>query len=261
MLTNVSRLKLGLAVPGYHVNDPSIVAPASDATANRSSWLYMYFTMLENRIAEKCRNAGQELINCLIPLHDIGLAVSTDGGSSWSFLAKIIDHTQAPFNNDGGGWTPSAIVEPNGQISLYYASGSTKFDAPLLRRVRLSANGWQRLDAPQVIKTIDFANHTDFVYTNPEVKRLNLGTANAPDWRYILIYNNAAQTKILMAPSTNGIVFERTFLVRESPNSNILTPNIISASRSGNRYSLNYEFAESLPSQNNFVIKQSFWQQ
>lgn len=259
LYNNVTNLKLGFALKGYHINDPTIVAPPSDNNVNRSSWLYMYFTMLDNRIAENCRQAGQELIRCLIPLHDIGMAVSTNGGTTWNFVAKIVDHTQPPFSNDGGGWTPSVFVDTDGQISLYYASGSTKFDAPLLRRIRLSVNGWERLSEPVIAQTIDFANHTDFVYTNPDVKRLNFGNLSFPDWRYLLIYNNAAQNKILMASSKNGITFGKTVILRESNSSALLTPNIISASVLNGQTTLVYDFAERVPEQNSFVIKQAFW--
>ncbi|MCO5142548.1 MAG: glycoside hydrolase [Oligoflexia bacterium] len=198
---NANNLKLSLALKGYHVNDPTIIAPPSDAGQDRSTWLYMYFTMLSNQVAEKCRKSNQTTEHCpdLFEKHDIGFASSIDGGVSWTYRGIVV--TAADSGDGKGAWTPSAIVVEN-EIWLYYSSGRQDFNQENLFRLKLHANGHQKLDAPQAVDISAFK--AGKLYANAEVVQYE----NKGRKRFLMVANDGPQKNISLHESADGLNFK-----------------------------------------------------
>jgi hypothetical protein len=135
--------------PGYHINDPSIIAPSSQGLfpANRTGWLYMYFTCLPNQFADSLSDETEH--------NHICWAISLNGGHSWTDLGELIGQNNGLDN--GGGWSPSATaVGP--YIALFYHTSSvdvvtgkpiTRID----RSVLLDADGWTVLSRNYMAQT------------------------------------------------------------------------------------------------------------
>ena len=91
------------------VNDPSVVLTPSGS-------LLMYFT----RIAKDC--APQP--NCYLSDNLTGVAVSADGGASWSDLGLLIGMDNGA--GSCGAWAPSALVVGE-EVWVYYHGGNPSF--------------------------------------------------------------------------------------------------------------------------------------
>lgn len=199
---NTISTKLALAVRGYHVNDPTVIKPPSTPDIDRSKWLYMYFTMLDNRIPELCRSEQRELLDCpeVFTGHDIGFASSTDQGESWTFHGIVV---KAANSADGeGAWMPSAQVIDN-QIYLYYSTGRQTFDSPNIYLQKIHANGHSIISSPDEISIEGF--QVNQLYANISVKYLERDDQS----RFLMVANSGDQTAIHSFNSTDGINFRR----------------------------------------------------
>lgn len=219
-----AAVRLALALPGYHVNDPTLVAPPSTDGVDRSKWLLMYFTMLDNHLAEACRRSGKELVDCrdLFEGHDIGMASSVDGGLSWTYRGIVV---KAAASGDGrGAWMPSAIVEGN-EIHLYYNTGTQDYRTSTLYRQRLNANGVTGIGRPQLVRFADFK--LGDLYVNVDVKARTTGTGRRV---YLMVANSADQKRIHGFLSADGVNFtelaESPLLSAQGTDSVLLTPDI-----------------------------------
>jgi hypothetical protein len=217
-------VKLAFALKGYHVNDPTVVAPQSTDGIDRSRWLYMYYTMLDNRLAENCRKSGRDLMNCpeLFMGHDIGMASSVDGGNTWTHRAIVV---QASKSGDGkGAWMPTVIKVGN-ELHLYYSSGSQEFSTPNLFRQRLNANGLSKIGGPQRVSISNFVRNQ--LYANTDVQSAVISGKRY----YLMVANSGDQKRIHAFLSADGLNFrelnESPFLSTEGSNSVLLTPQIV----------------------------------
>ena len=128
---------LVFAKVGFHVNDPSVIQPPSSDGIDRSQWLYMYYTALNNNDA-RCGRFDR--------YHMVGFASSTDGGKTWTDHGIVIDKAEG---GDGfGAWSPSAVVVGN-EIWIYYHTGTPDFSQPINFRIRCNLTGWQKLSGPE----------------------------------------------------------------------------------------------------------------
>lgn len=196
-LASVRRV---LALPGYHINDPTFIKPQSTDGVDRSTWIYMYFTMLDNRLAENCRRSKKPLIQCseLFEGHDIGMASSTDEGETWTYRGKVVPATGA---GDGrGAWMPS-VLQVGNEIHLYYETGSQTFTTPNLYRLRLNANGLTPLGAHEAISISGF--QAGQLYANVDVKMAVIGG----NTRFFMVANSGNQKQIVGLYSANGLAF------------------------------------------------------
>jgi hypothetical protein len=130
-------------VPGYHSNDPTVVAAPGPG---RTGWLYMYFTCLPD---------ADETFPLYFEHNHVCWASSVDGGQHWTFLNEAIG--QSNGIDDRGAWSPSAWVSPYGVIALFYNTNS--YDQSNnnvgveVRMTLLDGNGWQPLYSRHMIDT------------------------------------------------------------------------------------------------------------
>lgn len=168
--------------PGWHVNDPNVVAPPSTDGVDRSGWLYLYYTALDLSCTD--------IPDCWFENNVVGLATSIDGGYSWTDLGVIISTANGVDNC--GAWAPSAIVV--GDEIWLYAHGAFGHNGcpPSTYRWMLNANGWQVEEAGTV-----------------SVPRLldNVDVAYAPDGSFVLAGNAPSLTKIYYYTSQDGETF------------------------------------------------------
>ena len=191
---------LAFAKGGFHVNDPSVIAPPSSDGIDRSRWLYMYYTALDNRIA--AGNPSEWSKN-----HAIGFASSIDGGKTWTDHGIVVSPWQS---GDGmGAWAPSAIVIGN-EILVYYHSGTPDFSQPINFRVRFHLTGWQQLGGPERL-TFAVPETPTVLVSNVDISRqgaLLVMLANTLDLRNIVRYVSQDGLSWVRHPmDTNPIIF------------------------------------------------------
>lgn len=220
-----ASLKLAFAQKGYHVNDPTVIHPPSEPGVDRSGWLYMYFTMLDNKLAERCRKEGKRLVECTYVFegHDVGLASSVDGGDSWTFRGIVVS---AGGSGDGkGAWMPSAVVVDN-EIWLYYSSGRQNFNQENIFRQKLKSNGHEKIGSADAVKLEGF--RAGDLYANVEV------AAIAGNEGYALTGNDGPQARLALFRSQDGLNFrpvESNLLGAQT--NNVITPYLEGVSAQG----------------------------
>lgn len=178
-------------IPGYHVNDASVI----DAPNN--SWMFMYYTVLENR------HGGTESQNYK---NWLGFASSTDGGFTWQNHGPIIRQNNGI--NNGGAWAPSAIKESN-HVRLYYHTGykNCLSDSdpclgnrnPLPAQVlmsRMNNNGWGRL-----------STHIIRDRQGRVLSLTNVDVIKTASNKYYLVGSTPDLLEIRLYESTDGLVF------------------------------------------------------
>ena len=116
-----------IVASAYHNNDPTVIAPTNSDGVDRSSWTYMYFTQLPNSATTPDQVTTE---------NQIGWAVSTNGGKSWTNLGEL-----------QVGWSPS-VVQMGNHIDLFYHTGGSN---PVVQLAQVSENGWQQVVAPQTL--------------------------------------------------------------------------------------------------------------
>lgn len=143
------------AIPGHHVNDPSVIIPPSTEGVDRSWWRYMYYT-----IAPAAANAGL----AGTPLH-IALATQATSGAPWEARGVVLG---MPEQTDGcGAWMPSALVMGD-EIWVYYNLGDPCYsDGRTLYLTKFKANGWEQISTVRV--------QIPFPIANPDVSRFRDG--------------------------------------------------------------------------------------
>lgn len=224
--TNARNLKPALVMKGYHVNDPTFIHPPSTGGVNRNGWIYMYFTMLDNRLAENCRKSKRPLVECpeLFAGHDIGMASSVDGGVTWEFRGIVM---KATASGDGAGaWMPTATLVGN-EIHVYYNTGKAEYSTPNLFRQKYNANGHQKIGSPEQVKVSDFVAGQQL--HNIEVMQYeNNGT------KILLTGNNGSWTALPLYESADGLNFQRIKRnIAKDEDSQIITPYIETAYMNG----------------------------
>lgn len=128
---------------GYHVNDASCIAPASDDGVDRTSWRYIYATGLANGYATP---ADMQYRNISLLLY------SGDYGATWTYHSEVIPQYNGIDNT--GAWAPSALNLDNPlgtgpRIGLWHHCGSKDVvtnaatNLRVMRRL-VRANGWQQ---------------------------------------------------------------------------------------------------------------------
>ncbi|MAV91664.1 MAG: hypothetical protein CL676_09585 [Bdellovibrionaceae bacterium] len=219
-LRNVKR---ALAVRGFHINDPVIIKPPSDLSVDRSSWLYMYFTMLDNNLAENCRQRNATLLECpeLFTGHDVGLASSVDGGVTWEYRGKVIVANQSGDAN--GAWMPSARVVGD-QIYLYYSTGRQTFDDENIYLQILAPDGVTPVGDAQNVNINTFK--TGDLYANIDVHEIKEDNRNA----FLMTANSGNQKKLHLFFSEDGIEFkelpESPIVASDIADQYVITPSI-----------------------------------
>jgi hypothetical protein len=107
---------------GYTINDTS--------TIRLDGRLVMYFTALAN----------QDAWPVIIVSHtNVGVAISDDNGATWVDQGLLIPY--AASGDGQGAWSPAVVLGPDGNLWLYYHSGTTDFTQPITWRQRLTATG------------------------------------------------------------------------------------------------------------------------
>lgn len=125
-VTGPTTAELVVQRVGYHVGDPAVVFPPSDSVTNRVGWQYMYYSALPNWAAEPEIWAA----------HEIGIAVSTDWGSTWVDYGPISRYWTFT-TSDHSAWSPGAFAV-GGEIWVYYTDS-----VGAAWRQRLKLNGWE----------------------------------------------------------------------------------------------------------------------
>lgn len=218
-----ASVRLALQLKGYHINDPTVVAPQSTDGIDRSQWLYMYFTMLDNRLAENCRRKTSDILQCpeLFAGHDIGMASSIDGGLSWTFRGIVVE---ASKSGDGAGaWMPS-VVKIGNEIHLYYNTGKAEYSTANLFRVRLNANGVEKIASPEAVVIPGFQK-------NDQIHNVDIQTASIQGKRvYLMVSNNGRHDEIRAHFSADGLTFQELssgpLLSSSGSTARLITPHI-----------------------------------
>lgn len=193
-------VRLAFQLRGYHINDPTVVTPQSTGGIDRSQWLYMYFTMLDNRLAENCRRRTSDILQCpeLFSGHDVGMASSVDGGLTWTFRGIVIAAAQS--GDGAGAWMPT-VIQAGGEIHVYYNTGKAEYSTANIFRQRLSADGLTKLGAPQAVRIPGFR-------LNDQVHNIDVQAASIAGKRVLLmVSNNGHHNEIRAHFSADGITF------------------------------------------------------
>lgn len=150
--------KLAFNLAGYQVTEPAsfrlprgqplpgaMQAPGADT-------VFVYFTVVANKIVEACRKEGRELIYCPAYLagREIGL-VSGEGGS-WSMLGTSI---KAGESGDGGGASKPSVLAVSGEIWLYYTSSKSALENAIYRQ-KFKTDGITKIGSPERVKFENF---------------------------------------------------------------------------------------------------------
>lgn len=213
--------------PGFHVNDPSIVQPPSTQGIDRSRWLYMYYTALDDRFASDTTLQTQRNVT--------GFASSIDCGRTWTDHGIIIDVIEG---GDGfGAWSPSALVVGE-EIWVYYHTGNPSFAQRNLFRMRLHANGSQKLSSPE---RLQFA-----VSESPSVVGSNLDVSRQGA-QFVMVANTFDLRAVVRYVSHEGLSWvthpqDVNPIVAVTPGKLILTPHV--EPLAGDRYRLYFGLDE-----------------
>ena len=200
---------------GGHLNDPSVVV-----NPDNPDNLLMYYTRLDNADAiSSAENPDPNDPNFIFEAHDVGFAVSNDGGKTWEDQGLAITRGDNGDPESGGAWTPSAVNVKNektgeNEVWLYYTSGVAGPDAENnIFLQKFDASGKNKIGEPQ---TAEFSDHSalaqqnpltpgQYLYSNPEITKTEDGfelVANTTDQDAIVHYTS--KDGITWSPSENG---------------------------------------------------------
>ncbi len=189
-------------VPGYHVNDPTVIHPYGPAHTNKN-WVYMYYTALPDASAATtdCRDLIHNnstydpaqpgcigVVDGTVGIdgkdHVIAFASGTDG-------VNFYDH--GPILNDPEGvWSPSAVTVGS-EIWIYYHDAVNV----KIHRQRLQLNGFSPIGVRQTVSTAGYASGL----INVDVQKWGNG--------YVMLANTIGDQKIVRLVSTDGLNFSK----------------------------------------------------
>ncbi len=158
--------ELSISKEGYHINDPTVVAPPSSNEVDRSQWLYLYYTALSDEDAAEGRWNR----------HGVGFASSTDSGRSWTDHGIIIDQENGMDN--AGAWSPSAIVR-EGKIWVYFHGNRMSDPDESLQGYMtiIEPNGWEQLETVK----LEFHHREECIYGGTAYRYLCPRTYNVDE--------------------------------------------------------------------------------
>ena len=190
---------------GGHLNDPSVITSPDDPNK-----MMMYYTRLDNEDAVNWSNP-ENSPTFIFEAHDVGFAVSNDGGKTWEDQGLAIERGDNGDPQSGGAWTPSALNVKNektgeDEVWLYYTTGVPGEDVKNNIFVqKFDSTGKKKLGEPQMMEFTDHAalqrqNPLDpgqYLYTNPEITQTEDG--------FEMVANNTGQDKIVHYTSKDGV--------------------------------------------------------
>ena len=184
-------LRVVFAKQGYHVNDPTIIVPPSETDTDRSKWLYMYYTSLQNQNATSTWRTSS---------NEVGLASSKDGGTTW--IDRWIVIKKDEWWDSYGAWSPSAIVVGN-EIWVYYHTGKPDFSKPINFRQKFKLNGIDKIGEPQ---RLSFSK--DYGVQGKALSNIDV-VQDKDD--YYLVGNSLDLSKIYIFHSLDGMLWDPIF--------------------------------------------------
>ena len=218
-----------IPVPGYHVNDPSVIQPYPNNTDGRQNWLYMYYTALNDKYVG----------NDILKYNHVHFASSVDGGKSWTHHGAVIGQRNYYWGAsrkylDLGAWAPSAIKVGN-EIHLYFHTNQhenypVKTEIPVVLRLRFALDGHSRIRGAQ---RVYFPGNSG---VNVDVSKQN--------GKYVLLLNKGLNT-IHRYIGNNGLYFWKASYDNDplvnAGNNQVLTPHAVTTAN--NRYDLFFGWA------------------
>lgn len=197
---------------GEHINDGDVVR-VGNAT-------YMFYTSLSNEavaISTALNNFQHSFTK-----HEVGVARSTNNGVSWVDQGIVINRLDS--GDAKGAWAPSAILV-GGEIWVYYHTGTTNFNQPIVFRQKFNSNNLAKIGAPQ---RLSFTDDTGLL-ANVDVAKVGS--------KYILAGNllgRAALDTITLYHSDDGLVFTKladandgTNILVQRSSGVVVTPEIV----------------------------------
>jgi hypothetical protein len=156
-----------------------------------------------NRLAEACRQRGEELRFCTSYLdkREIGAATSDDEGRTWANPKIVVD-----AKNSGDGTAPGApgAVLVGEEIWVYYVSSSRSFMKENLFRVRLAEGDLHRLGGPDPVRITGFTPGTSL----DNVQLVLLHCEGKDKFVATMVANNRQRNAITFYASTDGLSFK-----------------------------------------------------
>lgn len=172
---------------GEHINDGDVVRVGNTT--------YMFYTSLSNEavaIATALNNFQHSFTK-----HEVGVARSTNNGSTWTDQGIVIARLDS---GDGkGAWAPSAILV-GGEIWVYYHTGTTNFNQPIVFRQKFNSSSLAKIGAPQ---RLAFTDDTGLL-ANVDVAKISS--------KYVLAGNllgRAALDTLTIYHSDDGVTFSK----------------------------------------------------
>lgn len=171
----------------YHLNDPSVVRESNGTLA-------MFMTALPN---------ADDSVTMMQYYNQTGLAISTDNGASWTWEGIVIGQNNGCACN--GAWSPSAVVQSNTDIAVWYNTGSkdmvTGIDTQIqVLRTTMNPTGTKALGTQACVNAL----------TGQAISAENVSVTQASDGTYWMVGNDYSWTgggsgKIVMYESQDGI--------------------------------------------------------
>lgn len=192
----LSGIKTVLALPGFHLNEPSVFQPLNSPLS------YLVAVRGPNKAAEACRKKGESLRSCPAYLagKELILATSKDSAANWEVKAMIMSANESP---DGNAPASASALYVKGELWVYFATSKQSFMKENLFRVRVSLEG-KRIAAPEPVTIQGFTAGTSL--ENPQVVRLKCPSEKTA---YTLVANTRAQTALPMYWSEDGLAFRK----------------------------------------------------
>jgi hypothetical protein len=192
----VSSIKTVLALPGFHLNEPSVFQPLNSPIS------FLVAVRGPNKAAEACRKKGESLRSCSTYLDEkeLILATSADSGATWEVKAVVMSAKESP---DASAPVSASALYVKGELWIYFATAKQSFMKENLFRVRVSLEG-SRLAAPEPVTIRGFTAGTSL--ENPQVVRLKCPSEKTA---FTLVANTRAQTALPLYWSDDGLAFRK----------------------------------------------------
>lgn len=192
----LTGIKTVLALPGFHVNEPSVFQPLNSPLS------YLVAVRGPNKAAEACRKKGESLRSCEAYLEgkELILATSKDSASTWEVKATVMSAKDSP---DASAPLSASALYVKGELWIYFATAKQSFMKENLFRVRLSLEG-KRLAPPEPVTIQGFTAGTSL--ENPQVVRLKCPSDKTA---FTLVANTRAQTALPIYWSEDGLAFRK----------------------------------------------------
>jgi|GEM_PF-6732871 len=153
-LLHAEDFKLSFNLAGYHVSEPASFRLSKTLSipgamqAPGAKTIYVYFTVVSNKIIEACRKEGRELSYCPAYLNgrEIGLVSGENG--AWSMLGTPI---KVGESGDGGGASKPSVLVVAGEIWLYYTSSKSALQQTIFRQ-KFKADGLTKIGPAERLK-------------------------------------------------------------------------------------------------------------